>query len=66
MGLSWGERQGGLSGLLHQCFPKGTYLSSYNAEHLAQVAEQLNGRPRRVPRLVNTGPSPRYAYPKAR
>jgi IS30 family transposase len=36
------------NGLLRQYFPKGTDLSSYSAEHLREVAAQLNGRPRKT------------------
>ncbi|WP_238547125.1 IS30 family transposase [Actinoplanes friuliensis] len=35
------------NGLLRQYFPKGTDLGAYDAEHLAQIAKQLNDRPRR-------------------
>jgi transposase, IS30 family len=36
------------NGLLRQYFPKGTDLAGYPAEHLAAVAAQLNGRPRKT------------------
>jgi transposase, IS30 family len=36
------------NGLLRQYFPKGSDLARYPAEHLAAVAAQLNGRPRKT------------------
>jgi IS30 family transposase len=36
------------NGLLRQYFPKGTSLRRYSPEHLAAVARQLNGRPRKT------------------
>ena len=36
------------NGLLRQYFPKGISLRQFDPEHLAQVARQLNGRPRKT------------------
>ena len=36
------------NGLLRQYFPKGTDLAAHSAEHLAEVAAGLNGRPRKT------------------
>jgi transposase, IS30 family len=36
------------NGLLRQYFPKGSNLSVHSAEHLAAVAAELNGRPRKT------------------
>jgi IS30 family transposase len=36
------------NGLLRQYFPKGTNLAMHSAAHLAAVAAELNGRPRKT------------------
>jgi IS30 family transposase len=36
------------NGLLRQYFPKGTDLSKYSPEQLEEVANELNGRPRKI------------------
>jgi IS30 family transposase len=36
------------NGLLRQYFPKGSNLNSHSAQHLAEVAAALNGRPRKT------------------
>ena len=36
------------NGLLRQYFPKGTDLSQHSAQHLAEVAAELNSRPRKT------------------
>ena len=36
------------SGLLRQYFPKGTNLAGHSPAHLAAVAGELNGRPRKT------------------
>ncbi len=37
-----------MNGLLRQYFPKGSDLSMHSVEHLAQVAAELNARPRKT------------------
>ncbi len=37
-----------MNGLLRQYFPKGSDLSVHSVEHLAQVAAELNARPRKT------------------
>jgi len=37
------------SGLLRQYFPKGTGLQAHSPQYLQDVADKLNGRPRKVP-----------------
>ncbi len=36
------------NGLLRQYFPKGTSLKPYSADYLTAVAQELNGRPRKI------------------
>ena len=36
------------NGLLRQYFPKGTSLAGHSPAHLAAVADELNGRPRKT------------------
>jgi IS30 family transposase len=36
------------NGLLRQYFPKGTSLGGHSPAHLAAVADELNGRPRKT------------------
>jgi IS30 family transposase len=36
------------NGLLRQYFPKGTDLAAHDAEHLTEIADRLNGRPRKT------------------
>lgn len=38
---------GASNGLLRQYFPKGTDLAVYSADYLAEVAAELNERPRK-------------------
>ena len=37
------------NGLLRQYFPKGSDLPAHSPQHLQDIADKLNGRPRKVP-----------------
>ncbi len=39
---------GASNGLLRQYFPKGTDLAAHSAQHLTDVAAELNARPRKT------------------
>ncbi len=47
------------NGLLRQYFPKGTSLKPYSADYLKALADELNGRPRKV--LVWQTPAEAFA-----
>ncbi|MDT4997339.1 MAG: hypothetical protein QOD45_1407 [Pseudonocardiales bacterium] len=47
------------NGLLRQYFPKGTDLAAHSAEHLAEVAAGLNGRPRNT-QMAHTSRGPQH------
>ena len=42
-----------MNGLIRDHFPKGTDLSAHTAERLAEVAAELNNRPRKTPRWTS-------------